>query len=167
MKHSVFVTRVIPDEGIKMLKKNKNIELKLYLDPHLPQHVIGDAFRTQHILINLISNAVKFTTNGYVKLETEISKKENHEVVIKFKIEDTGIGIPDDKQDLIFEKFTRLNSSYNSMLGGKGYGLRIVKRFLEDLHGELHLKSALNEGTTFIILIPCKLPLLNCSESKL
>jgi len=80
-------------------------------------------------------------------------------VIIKFLIEDTGIGIPEDKRDIIFERFNRLTDSYNGVYPGKGLGLRIVKQFLDEIEGQCALETTEGKGTTFTILIPYKLPL--------
>lgn len=149
------------------LAKDKNLEISIFFEDGLPKYVLGDKIRTQRILMNLINNALKFTEKGFVKISAFIGKIEKKKAIIKFKVEDSGIGVSEDAKEVIFEKFTRLSPSYKSLFPGKGLGLRIVKKFLDDLGGEIHLNSKINEGATFTILIPYKLPLLNCSESEL
>lgn len=138
--------------------KNKAFNFQLIIDKTLPHYVIGDTFRTQRILMNLVSNAIKFTEKGYVKLEATVLSQVNKNVVIQFIIEDTGMGIPEEKQNVIFERFNRLTSSYSGIYAGKGLGLRIVKQFLDEIEGECDLKSTVGKGTCFKIAIGYKLP---------
>ena len=145
----------------------KKLKFHVTIGKELPKYIIGDQMRTQRVLLNLLTNSVKFTNAGHVLLEASVAKEESSRIIIKFKINDTGIGIPKEEQDVIFEKFSRLTPSYTGIYKGKGLGLRIVKQFLDELNGEIHVTSQLNKGSTFIILIPYKLPLLNCNEQEL
>ncbi len=147
--------------------KNKGLMFTLALSEDLPVYLIGDPLRTQRVLINIIANSIKFTETGCVKLEVVLAKKEHRECIIKFTIEDTGIGIPEDKVNTVFEHFNRLSPSYTNLYPGKGLGLRIVKKFLDEMSGEVHLHSELKKGTVFKILIPFKATLLNCPEEQL
>ena len=148
--------------------KEKQLEFMFSIDNNAPRYIIGDRVRTHRILTNLLANSIKFTKLGHVLLKVELAKKENNLSIIKFIVEDTGIGISDADRDIIFEKFSRLNPSYHGVYPGKGLGLRIVKQFLDELGGEIHQpKSKLNKGSTFIVLIPYKQPLLECAEEEL
>lgn len=147
--------------------KNKNLGFSVNLDNNVLHHVIGDKARLQRILINLISNAIKFSHQGAIKLSAKIGKEEKERVIILFIIEDEGIGIPDDKQTIIFEPFNRLTPSYSNKYQGKGLGLRTAKKYLDDIHGEIHLTSVLGKGTTIKLLIPLKKTLLNCAEEEI
>jgi two-component system, OmpR family, aerobic respiration control sensor histidine kinase ArcB len=144
--------------------KNKQLTFTLTIADTLPRFVIGDRVRTQRILMNLVANAIKFTQKGSVKIEVRAAREEKTQLVVSFVIEDTGIGVPEDKQNVIFERFNRLTSAYNSPYAGKGLGLRIVKQFLDDMDGRSYLDSEEGKGTTFKILIPYKLPLLDPLE---
>lgn len=156
---------LINDVYLMMLPvaKGKNIDFTYSLE-QLPQYVIGDRTRTQRILMNLLSNAIKFTIKGGVTLDAKVAQRKDQSVVIQFTISDTGPGIPEDKQDIIFERFNRLTSSYSGIYSGKGLGLRLTKQFLDEIGGEIHLQAELGKGTTFQILIPLKLTLLDNSE---
>lgn len=123
--------------------------------------------RTQRILMNLLTNAIKFTDTGSIEVESSLASENQKSAIIKFKIKDTGVGISQEEQNSIFEKFSRLTPSYKGIHPGKGLGLRIVKQFLDELDGEIHLISTPKKGSTFIVLIPYKLPLLNCDEMEL
>lgn len=151
-------------EGILNLQKpavmQKNLLLKLEYDSNLPECLIGDDYRIQRILINLISNAIKFTEQGSIKIIVSAKSIEKNICLLSIKIEDTGIGIPLEKQDFIFEKFGKLNESNQMIYPGIGLGLRVVKQFMEELKGKLKLVSEVGKGTSFSLLIPYKLPLV-------
>lgn len=142
----------------------KGLELSLKQDAHVPKYVIGDKSRIQKILINLISNSIKFTEQGYVRVEIVMVKEQERQVIIEFIVSDTGVGIPEDKQNVVFEQFNRLTSSYSGVYAGKGLGLRIVKQLLDEIGGEAHLSSKIGEGSVFKILVPYKKSLLGSSE---
>jgi len=127
---------------------------------------MGDRVRTERILINVVANAIKFTEKGQIKLAATLIPKLQREIVVSFLIEDTGIGIPLDKQDIIFERFNRLTSSYSGVYSGKGLGLKIVKQFLDEMGGNAYLTSEVGKGTRLRVLIPYELPLLDFSEKE-
>ncbi|WP_267256346.1 ATP-binding protein [Coxiella endosymbiont of Ornithodoros maritimus] len=122
-------------------------------------YLIGDRYRLHRILINLLSNAIKFTVQGYVKLKVNLVRKTGKFVIVRFIVEDTGIGIPKEKQEYIFEKFSRLSLSNKGFYKGIGLGLRIVKQFMHEMEGEIDLISEYEKGTQFICTISFKLPL--------
>lgn len=153
----------------KMMKpaaKNKSLKFTSELDEKIPQLFIGDDVRTQRILINLISNSIKFTENGYVKLLTKLVKRDDKNILIEFIVEDSGIGIPEEKRNLIFEQFNRLTSSYSGIYPGKGLGLRMVKKFLDEINGEVQVESNHSGGSIFKVFIPFKQSLLNNLEAS-
>lgn len=139
----------------------KEIDLDLVVDADVPQNLLGDEHRLKRTLINLVSNAIKFTNEGHVKLIVSLSKAsdDGRRVVLKFAIEDTGIGIPEDKKELIYERFTRVSPSNKGQFKGQGLGLRIVKQFVDEMDGDLHLKSEVGKGSTFTVFLPFKTPL--------
>lgn len=142
--------------------RNKNLALQHDIDKRIPAVVIGDPNRIQRILINLVSNAIKFTQKGYVKIRLVLKKKmaKQNKVVIQLIIEDSGIGIPKEKHDIIYEKFSRLTSATQGVYKGSGLGLRVVRQLIDEIEGEIDVKSELHKGTTFICTIPFKLPLI-------
>ena len=141
--------------------KNKHLDLSVKYATDLPEVFISDAFRVSRILLNLVSNAIKFTDNGYIKIFVEKARKLNKKhMIIRIKVEDTGIGIPKDKQDVIYTRFSRLHPSNEEIYKGSGLGLSIVKQFIEELEGEIEVKSTPGRGTTFECLLPFEIPLL-------
>lgn len=147
--------------------KIKKLALPLECPADIPRYVIGDQYRLQRILINLVSNAIKFTKTGYVKLGVKFIKQLNERTIfLAFIVEDSGIGIPQEKQDFIYEKFTKINPSNEGIYKGIGLGLRIVKQFIEELGGEIQLKSEIGKGSRFVCTIPFKLPLISDEDDE-
>ncbi len=140
--------------------KMRDLELTYIIDPKIPQAVITDPKRLGRLLINLIGNAIKFTEKGHVTLEIKpLDLSHPHKILLEFQISDTGIGIPADKKDLIYEKFSRLNPANQGHYLGSGLGLNIVKHYVQDLKGEIEVKSEVGKGTTFFITLPLQKPL--------
>jgi PAS domain S-box-containing protein len=129
--------------------QEKNIRLKLNMDTDIPEFVYGDSVRLTQILINLIGNAIKFTQIGKVSMELELLEENEEEVLIHFKVSDTGIGIPKSKQEHIFEHFSQASSSTTREYGGTGLGLAIVKGLLEQQNSSIELDSEIGEGSCF------------------
>lgn len=144
----------------------KKLVFKMTIDSAVPGIVIGDLIRTQRILINLLSNAIKFTQCGGVELIVKVEKNLDSGFVLKFVVIDTGIGIPEDKYNLIFERFNRLTSSYSGVYPGNGLGLRMVKRFLDEVNGQSMVRSRMGEGSTFTVLIPYRASLAELSQDQ-
>jgi len=131
--------------------KQKNIEFKI-IDNEAPVVIKTDKMRLEQILKNLISNAIKFTSEGSVTLE--IKKDKSNDKLISFAVKDTGIGIPHEKQPLIFEAFQQADGSTKRKYGGTGLGLSISRELSKLLNGEITLKSYLGEGSEFVLKIP-------------
>jgi two-component system, OmpR family, aerobic respiration control sensor histidine kinase ArcB len=137
----------------------KELDLTLELDDNLPKIVIGDRYRLQRILINLLSNAIKFTERGSVTLTAKvINRSDSRRTLLQFIISDTGIGIPADKQQMIYEKFFRVTPSNKNIFKGQGLGLHIVKQFMDEMDGDIDVNSKVDKGSSFICTIPFKLP---------
>ncbi|MCE7041285.1 ATP-binding protein [Dyadobacter sp. CY312] len=135
--------------GYQAAANNSDINFILDIDEHLPTHVLGDKTRTAQIMGNLVHNATKFTNKGHVKLSVHTVKKTQEEITLKISVEDTGIGIPLDKQKVIFERFTQADSSTSRGFGGTGLGLAISKKLLEIQGVDLNLTSEPGKGSTF------------------
>jgi signal transduction histidine kinase len=150
-----FNYKEIVEDVIKMnipATKIKNIELSADL-PLQENILIGDAQSFKIILINLLGNAIKFTVAGYVKIVIQFETLPQW-LMMNLMVEDTGIGIPKDKQEIIFDKFVRLSPSYSGIYKGTGLGLAIVKKSVEKMQGTIKVDSDLGQGAKFI----CKLP---------
>ena len=129
-------------------KKNVEMKLDIKLD-QLKRYIIGDQFRLNQVLTNLINNAIKFTDQGYIDVKVSIAEQSQNNVKIKFEICDTGIGISKEKQETIFEKYTQANSNTTRLYGGTGLGLNISKEIVELYDSELKLESELGKGSRF------------------
>jgi signal transduction histidine kinase len=136
-----------------MLKKNKNT-LNLQCDDDLG-YMVADMNRVRQTLINLLSNANKFTENGEITLQATRIKKQDVPWVI-FKVTDTGIGIPQNKLRSIFSEFTQADASINRKFGGTGLGLAISQRFCRMMGGTITVNSEVNKGSTFTVQLPAK-----------
>ncbi len=139
------------------LAREKGLRLAAELAPDLPSHLTGDTTRLGQVLGNLISNAVKFTDHGQVVLAVSVHARAAHAVELLFSVRDTGIGIPADKLDTLFERFTQVDNSTTRRYGGTGLGLAISKSLVERMGGRLWVDSTLGEGSTFSFNIRCEL----------
>ncbi|WP_337043696.1 ATP-binding protein [Emticicia sp. 17c] len=129
--------------------EEKGNKIKLMLDDDIPNTLIGDSLRIGQVLANLVSNAVKFTINGSVTIEVSVVKKNTEKATIFFSVTDTGIGIPPEKQKLIFERFTQANSETTRKFGGTGLGLVISKKLVQLYNSDIILESEAGKGSTF------------------
>lgn len=127
----------------------KDLEYNFFLDANLPEYVLGDSVRLNQILVNLIGNAIKFTVKGHVTVSVKKIAEDGESHRLKFSVQDTGIGIPADKVELIFERFTQANTETTRKFGGTGLGLSIAKSLVELQGGEMHLKSEVDKGSEF------------------
>ena len=134
--------------------KEKNIELTKDYDSKIPLMLLGDSVRLNQIILNLLSNAIKFTHKGKIVLSVKLLNEDDENVTIGFAVADTGIGIPADKIDTIFNVFEQAESGTASSYGGTGLGLAIVKQLIEGQGGSISLKSKLGEGSIFSFTLP-------------
>ena len=156
-----FNTKEIVHSLVKSFKSEANkkgVEFESFIDDSVPEIVYGDVMRISHILSNLLSNSVKFTQSGKIVLSLELAVNEDNSNVL-FKVIDTGIGIPEDKKEKIFETFVQLNSSTTNKISGTGLGLPISKKIVELLGGTILLNSWEGIGTEFVITIPISIPI--------
>ena len=148
---------------VESLKKNmdamfraqaisKNLDFKIEIEPLVPNSIITDRQRLEQILKNFLSNAFKFTDKGFVQLQIYRDPKG-----VSFAISDSGIGIPQEQQDVIFEAFRQADGTSNRKYGGTGLGLSISKELSHLLGGDITVKSSVNHGSTFILSIPLEL----------
>jgi PAS domain S-box-containing protein len=129
--------------------QQKGIELRWSVDPNVPELVIGDAARLRQVLVNLVGNAIKFTARGEVMVQVETQEQSGERVILHFRVTDSGIGIPKEKQSMIFEAFTQADSSTTRNYGGTGLGLAITTRLVTLMEGKLWVESEWGQGSTF------------------
>jgi CheY-like chemotaxis protein len=127
----------------------KDLELACFVPPELPEFVIGDPARLRQVVLNLAGNAIKFTDHGEVVLRVEAEPGDADSLNLHFSVTDTGIGIPWDKQKIIFEPFTQADTSTTRKYGGTGLGLAISMRLIEMMGGRIWLESEAGKGSTF------------------
>jgi HAMP domain-containing protein/signal transduction histidine kinase/CheY-like chemotaxis protein len=151
------------ERTFRHVAENKKLDFEVSVHPDVPRALQTDAKRLQQILKNLLSNSFKFTENGRVSLEVSVAEEGwNHEIpslnraksVIAFRVHDTGIGIPSEKQQIIFEAFQQADGSTSRKYGGTGLGLAISREIAAMLGGEIRLSSTPGEGSTFTLYLP-------------
>jgi len=144
------------DEVVELMVEKadeNNIELIMRIAPDVPQRVIGDPGRIRQVLINLVSNAIKFTHEGHVFINVNAVETTSESARIAIAVEDTGIGVPADKRKEIFEKFTQADGSVTRKYGGTGLGLAISKQLVELMGGTIHLTTRPDVGSTFTFVL--------------
>jgi CheY-like chemotaxis protein/two-component sensor histidine kinase len=140
----------------------KKITLKKTIDPSIPFSLMGDSVRLSQILMNLMSNAVKFTDKGFILLSSELSDEDDYSATIRFCVEDTGRGIPQDKIHSIFLDFTQVDADKMPNMEGTGLGLAITKRLVELQGGNIKVESQVDIGTKFTVSLKFR----KCKDEK-
>ncbi len=133
--------------------QEKNLQLIKKYDQRIPEILMGDPVRLHQIILNLISNAVKFTSKGTITVSVLQLSENDESVSVEFSVIDTGIGIPEDKKATIFENFQQASSNTSRIFGGTGLGLAIVKQLIEPQGGSIRVESELNEGSKFSFIL--------------
>jgi signal transduction histidine kinase/DNA-binding response OmpR family regulator len=154
-----FNLRDCAEEALKMFATaadEKGLELLCDIAPDVPELVIGDPGRLRQIVLNLVSNAVKFTSRGEVSLKLQVEGGTEDSKIIRFTVADTGIGIPAEKQESIFSPFTQADTSTTRQYGGTGLGLTISSRMVAMMGGKLWLESEVGRGTQFHFTVQLK-----------
>ncbi|MEK6260142.1 MAG: PAS domain-containing protein [Planctomycetota bacterium] len=149
---AVFDVRETLGDTMKSLAvraSRQGLELAFEIDSDVPFLLDGDYARLRQIVVNLVGNAIKFTPQGEVVLTVRCENRTDTEAVLRFSVSDTGIGIPADKRDLIFQEFQQADSSTTRTYGGTGLGLAISSRLVELMHGRIWVESELGRGSTF------------------
>jgi signal transduction histidine kinase/ligand-binding sensor domain-containing protein len=132
------------------IRAEKNgLELTVDVAPDVPDELVGDPFRLRQVLLNLLNNAIKFTSSGSIQLRSTLYDRRGRTVTLHFSVSDTGVGIPADKTDLIFEAFRQADSSTSRKFGGTGLGLTISSRLVGMMGGHLWVESELGKGSVF------------------
>ncbi|WP_281234024.1 GAF domain-containing hybrid sensor histidine kinase/response regulator [Flavobacterium gelatinilyticum] len=138
------------------VKVKKDVEFNLFLDADMPDMVIGDQGRLNQIMVNLIGNSLKFTSEGEVTVSVKMTEETETAYSLRFSVKDTGIGIKKNKLKTIFERFTQGEESTTRTFGGTGLGLNIVKQLIELHKSEIHVKSEINRGSEFFFVLTYK-----------
>lgn len=135
--------------GLAILASKKQIDLLWNIDDRIPKYLIGDPVRLRQIIINLVNNAIKFTHKGFVRVKVELINAKDKRCELLFSVEDSGIGIPQDKHETIFDLFSQADDHTTRKYGGTGLGLAICKKLVEMMDGRIWVESKANEGSAF------------------
>jgi PAS domain S-box-containing protein len=153
LDHVGFDLRDALEDSLRVLAPRadqKSIELACHVKTDVPDGLVGDPLRLRQIIVNLVGNAIKFTEHGEVVLGVEVGSRNNSDIQLRFSVTDTGIGIPADKQGVIFEAFSQADSSTTRRYGGTGLGLAISAQLVGLMSGSISVESQPGRGSTFI-----------------
>ncbi|HRK75216.1 MAG TPA: ATP-binding protein, partial [Rhodothermales bacterium] len=139
---------------LRFTAERKGLKLHILPEDNLPQSVVGDQVRLRQILLNLVGNAIKFTEKGEVRLKVSANVSAEGKIPLVFTVEDTGIGISAEKLPRIFDSFSQAATDTTRKYGGTGLGLAIVKELVSQQGGSIEVKSVVNEGTVFRVVLP-------------
>ena len=156
IRENVFNLEQVLEGVIQTLKlgaSDKDIELKMFIDSAVPKELIGDPVRLRQILLNLKSNAIKFTEHGYVETSVKVKHESAENCTLLFEVKDTGIGIPESKLETIFKSFTQASDETSRKYGGTGLGLTIAKELIELQSGTIEVQSIPGHGSTFVFTL--------------
>jgi CheY-like chemotaxis protein len=136
-------------KALALRAEDKGLHVELEVAEHVPDTLVGDPLRLRQVLLNLIGNAIKFTEEGEVAIVVDVEDDDGEEVMLHVWVKDTGIGIPKEKQQVVFEAFAQADGSTTRKYGGTGLGLAISTRLVQMMGGEIHLESEHGKGATF------------------
>jgi PAS domain S-box-containing protein len=163
LESAPFSLRIALLEMMKTLAlraHKKDIELTIDIPPAVPEEVVGDVTRLRQILVNLVGNAIKFTDRGEVNVRVESERSDSGSILLHFAVRDTGVGIPADKVQAIFEPFIQADGSMSRRFGGTGLGLSISMQLVELMGGRIWAESEIGKGSTFHFLARFSLAIL-------
>jgi two-component system, sensor histidine kinase and response regulator len=149
------VVEEVSDIFLEMISR-KNLELIVDVDPGVPARVMADPMRLRQVLINLTSNALKFTRHGEIIIRVEPVRRDASSIEVVFRVTDTGIGIAHEHFDQLFESFTQIKDEMNTEYGGTGLGLAICRQIVEMMNGSIGVDSMPGQGSTFYFKVPFK-----------
>lgn len=140
------------------LAARKGVELTLFIDPAIPEEVLGDALRLRQVLVNLANNAIKFSSEleqpGQVSIRAQLVGHSQNQATVEFQVADNGIGMDEETQARLFTPFTQADATTTRRFGGTGLGLAISRHLVERMDGEINVHSALGKGATFTVRLP-------------
>lgn len=137
----------------RALAMERSLALEMLIDPNIPALLVGDSNRLRQVLNNLIGNAIKFTISGSVKVHARLRQAMDGVLQLEFVVEDTGVGIPDDKMKYLFQPFTQVDATINRKFGGTGLGLSICKMLVELMGGTIYARTGMEQGAAFVFTI--------------
>ncbi|WPD21216.1 MAG: transporter substrate-binding domain-containing protein [Candidatus Electrothrix scaldis] len=152
LEHASFDLRELVKTVLSPMRikaEDKGLSLGLVIEPEVHPFLIGDSVRLQQILLNFLNNAIKFTASGGVLVHIAVQEEEGKEVLLQISVEDSGIGIPEDRMTRLFQTFSQADTSTSRKYGGTGLGLAICKRLSELMGGQVGVQSEAGEGSTF------------------
>ncbi len=161
LEQVVFNVRQFMSETVRPFQlqaQRKGLECSVIVDPAVPQRLVGDPMRLRQVLNNLLGNAVKFTEQGFIRLEVTGISLAEESAQVQFSIQDSGIGIPADKRESVFEAFQQADNSMSRKYGGTGLGLAICRRLVARMGGDIELISEVGRGTIFRFCLTLGLP---------
>ena len=150
--------------GMALRAHEKGLELAYHADPQIPECVVGDSGRLRQVLVNLVGNAIKFTSEGEVVVQVQMDSYSDHELGLHFSVADTGIGIPVEKHALVFEAFAQADGTTTRNFGGTGLGLAISSRLAGLMGGRVWLESTVGKGSTFHFTVRLGIGETHCSS---
>ncbi len=157
-EHKEFPLRQVIEESVLLFGTRidqKGLDHAFYIDPAAPERVVGDVTRVKQILFNLLGNAVKFTEKGSIIVEVELRERlPNDRCLLVFRVGDTGIGIPSDRHERIFQSFSQVDPSISRKFGGSGLGLAISRELSRRMGGDISFESEAGQGTVFEVMLP-------------
>jgi signal transduction histidine kinase/DNA-binding response OmpR family regulator len=156
-----FELRELVGDAIRTLSAGaheKGLEITSDIEPRLPKRIVGDGMRLRQILLNLVGNAIKFTEQGAIAVKVNSNGQNGNDLELHFLVSDTGIGIPRDKHQEIFEAFAQVDGSITRKYGGTGLGLVICSQLTEMMKGRMWVESEVGRGSTFHFVVPLELP---------
>ena len=159
LEHNAFDLRHCIEDVLDLFSESaakKQLTLLYQFSPNVPEKLIGDQLRIRQVLINLVNNAIKFTSKGEILIEIDLLGHDKNGLNIGFKIKDTGMGIPKEKLQRLFKAFSQVDASTTRLHGGTGLGLAICERLVELMGGSIAIESELGTGTTVIFNLKCE-----------
>ncbi|WP_394200273.1 two-component sensor histidine kinase BarA [Shewanella waksmanii] len=160
LENMPFSLREVVDDTLSLLTnsaREKDLELVIDIDPEIVDNLNGDALRVSQVLTNLVGNAIKFTDQGSVQIKMRLLDLDAEKLNIRCEVTDTGIGIEEQQQELLFQAFGQADSSISRRFGGTGLGLIITKRLINRMGGHIGCNSKINHGSTFWFTLPLEL----------
>ncbi len=134
--------------------RSKSLELATYVSPDVPEQILADPTRLNQVVSNLVNNALKFTETGGVLVRLDAKMRNDQTCMLSIQVVDTGIGIPEDRIDKVFESFSQADQSTTRQFGGTGLGLTVCQRLVDAMDGKIGVKSKLGKGSVFSVLVP-------------